>query len=902
MRRIYALLLALTAFFWHSATAQTNLQWEELGPNNMGSRVRALAVDGNGDIWAGAVGGGLWKSVDDGQTWNMVDGISDNLAVSAVHINGNNIYVGTGELVFFEPNLSSLVSGVGWNPDSTTSYQHGVFQYAGMVGEGVFVSNDGGLSWSHNNGTWAPGSDRFNNPFISIQSINSNGNRVFIGTLDGLYYSDNADLSNVTKADGSDAAFDEVPILDIEVSTNNTILVSTKDSLWRSTDNGATFGPGINGSILPASFFPGNQVGGTRIEIAVAPSDPATVYVCGVLGTNQSASGIWRSDDAGVSFTRIGPKESSTFQPLQGTGNTACILEVNPSDKDKIILGGALLYRYDPVDGWIVLGSSTFIPGFSTNYIPSPMLDLAFDPNDGSTFYIGTNKEVVGTFDYGQSFSFRTRGLNAGTMQSIHAAPDYRIVASERYHGLLYKANGNTSQLSQQFNNIYSPNNGGLAQFSTTNRDVIFSQSSDGGIVRSLNNGASWEAFYGLPLYPVDNCFGTDSLFIDRPDNNSASGTLYDKAVPFVTPWVVDEVIAPEDLQNDTNIQETPIYIYMAGGAFVWVCTNPLGDIDSLFHWNRISVDLTNGPTSNPEYLTAIAVSGDNSHTVIVGSNYGRLYRIANANDPTTIDCSSLVRIDSFSGNWPQRWISDIAFDKGDPDNVIVTFGGYDDFNSRVWLSNNALSSSQPTFTDVTGNLPANLPVYTAAVHPDTNQTVIVIGTEKGAYMTVDNYNLTTNLNWTTTGSGEIGNAAVYDLYFRDYYITDLSSDDYAYGLDYSLFAATAGRGCFKTRTLVANDHPTIVGTGIGMTLSPNPVSEISRVSIELPTHTEVSIRVFNIAGTHIATLVNNKLAPGNYEFGFNSNNLPAGTYFFNAEFVNSKGRYYNTIKGVVVH
>ncbi len=902
MRRIYALLIALTAFSWHGATAQSNLQWEELGPNNMGTRVRALAVDGSGTVWAGAVGGGLWKSVDDGQTWDMVDGISDNLAVSAIHVNGNNIYVGTGELVSFEPTMSSLVSQVGWVPDSTTSYQHGVFQYAGMVGEGVFVSNDGGVTWTHNNGTWGPGSDRYNNPFISIQRINSNGNRVFIGTLDGLYYSDNADLSNLIKADGNDASFDEMPILDIEVSTNNIILVSTEDSLWRSTNNGATFGRGLNDSILPPSFLPGNQVGGARIEIAVAPSNPSIVYVCGVLGTNQSASGIWRSDDAGVNFTRIGPKESSTFQPLQGEGITTCILQVNPSDEDKIILGGARLYNYDPANGWTIIGSSSFTPGFSTNYVPSPMLALAFNPNDDSTYYVGTNKELVGTFDYGQSFSFRTRGLNAGTMQSIRAAPDYRIVASERYHGLLYKANGNSGQLSQQFTSIYPQNEGGLAQFSPTRPEVIFSQSTDGGIVRSLNNGSSWEIFYGFPIDSVNACFGTDSLFVDRPDTNTAGAALYDKNVPFVTPWVVDAVIAPADLQNDTNIQNTPAYIYLAGGAFVWVCSNPFGDLDSLPHWNRLTVDLTNAPSNNPEYLTAIAVSGDNSHTIIVGSNYGRLYRLANANDPGNIDCAALVRLDTFTANWPQRWISDIAFEKGNPDNVVVTFGGYDNFNSRVWLTNNALSSNQPTFTDVTGNLPANLPVYTAAIHPDANQTVIVIGTEKGAYVTDDNYNSTTNLSWTKTGGAEIGNAPVYDLYFRDYYITDFSSDDYAYGLDYTLFAATAGRGCFKTRTLVAKDQPTLVGTGIGMTLSPNPVSEISKVSIELPTPTEVSIQVFNITGTHIATLVKDKLAPGNYDFGFNSDNLPSGTYLFNAEFTNSNGRYFHTIKGVIAH
>lgn len=902
MRRIYALLIALTAFSWHSATAQTNLQWEELGPNNMGTRVRALAVSGNGTVWAGAVGGGLWKSSDDGQTWDMVDGVSDNLAVSSIHVNGDNIYVGTGELVAYEPTMSSLVSQVQWNPDSTTTYQHGTFQYSGMVGEGVFVSNDGGSTWSHNNGTWNSNSTRFNNPFTSIQRINSNGNRVFIGTLDGLYYSDNEDLSNLTKADGDDTFFDAMPIMDIEVSNNNVILVSTEDSLWRSTNNGSNFGSSINTAILPASFLPGDQVGGARIEIAVAPSDPSVVYVCGVLGTNQSASGVWRSDDAGVTFSRIGPKESSTFQPLQGQGITTCVLEVNPGDKDKIILGGARLYNYDPGNGWTLIGSANFTPGFTTNYVPSPMLALAFDPNDDSTYYVGTDKELVGTFDYGQSFSFRTRGLNAGTMQSIHAAPDYRIVASERYQGLLYKANGASDPLSQQFTDIFPTNGRGLARFSTILPEVIFSEGVDGGLRRSLNSGVSWEIFYGLAQEPTNACFGPDSIFVDRPDTSTAGVTLYDKAVPFVTPWIIDEVIAPADLQNDTNIQETPFYIYLAGGAFLWVNRNPLGDLDSLTTWNRLSLDLTNGTPQNPEYMTAIAVSGDNSHTVVVGTNYGRLYRLANANEPTSIDCSSLVRIDSFTTGFPERWISDISIEKGNTDNIVVTFGGYDDFSSRVWLSNNALSSNSPTFTDITGNLPDNLPVYTAAIHPDANQTVIVIGTEKGAYVSDDNYNNTSNISWTKTASGQIGNAPVYDLFYRDYYITDFNSDNYAYGLDYTLFAATAGRGCFKTRTLVANDQPTIIGTGIDMTLSPNPVTDISKISIELPTATEVNIQVFNITGTHIATLAKNKFAPGNYEFGFNSDKLPAGTYIFNAEFTNSKGRYYHSIKGVVAH
>jgi len=902
MRKIYAFLIALAVVFsCQLVQAQTPLMWEELGPNNQGTHMRALTTDGSGNIWAGAVGGGLWKSVDQGATWTMVDGIADNLAVSCIYANGSNIYVGTGDNFFDQP-ASEIIPN--WNVDSVVSFEHGFFQYSSIVGEGVFVSNDGGDTWNHNNGTWDSNSDIYTSPFTSIQKISGDGNRVFITSLEGLYYSDNADLANLTKCDGPDNGFDDVAVLDVEKGANAMVYASTEDRLYRSMDNGATFTEDITDSIMvPINTQPANQVGGARIEVAVSPSDPMTIYACGVLGTNKSASGIWRSTDGGTSFTRIGPKESSTFQPLQGNGDYTCVLAVNPTDPNAILLGGGRLYQYDDNNGWNVVGTGNFIPGFTTNYVPTPVLSLTFGAND-STFYIGSDKETVGTFDYGQSFTFRTRGINAGTMQSIHAAPDYRIIASEKYQGLLYKANGNSTPAQQQFTGINpaSATRGGSARFSVTNPDFIISQASDGGLNRSFNNGEAWEAFYSLPLIAPDSCFGLDSFFVDRPDTSQSGDVLFDKDVPTITSWAFDEVIAPADLDNDTAIKETPIYIYFGGGAFVWVCRNPFGDLDSLPTWDRLTLDITQDINAAPEYITAVEVSGDNTHTILVGTNYGKLYRIRNANDPVNIDCSSLEPITPTAAGWPSAWISDIAIEKGNPENAVVTFGGYAQNSNRVWLTNDAMSGAMPTFSEVTGNIPDNLPVYTAAIHPDANQTVIVVGTEKGAYVTRSDYNATSNLNWDQTGSAEIGNAPVYDLYFRDYFRDNLFSDTYGYGLDYTLFAATHGRGCFKTRTLVSNDQPTIVGTGIEMELGPNPMSEMSKISLELPNVTEVKIEVFNLNGTNIGTLVNDQLSPGNYNFAFNSMDLPSGTYLFNAEFSTTKGRYFHTIKGIVAH
>jgi hypothetical protein len=42
-----------------------------------------------------------------------------------------------------------------------------------------------------------------------------------------------------------------------------------------------------------------------------------------------------------------------------------------------------------------------------------------------------------------------------------------------------------------------------------------------------------------------------------------------------------------------------------------------------------------------------------------------------------------------------------------------------------------------------------------------------------------------------------------------------------------------------------------------------------------------VSLNVFNILGKEVATLVNKKQSPGNYQVEFDGSNLPSGVYFY---------------------
>jgi len=103
------------------------MRWREIGPDRGG---RSLAVSGSpsriNEYYFGAVGGGLWKTIDGGQTWKPVtDGQIRSSSVGAVAVSESNpdiVYIGMGE--------TELRGNI-------------------MQGDGVYKSVDGGKKWEH---------------------------------------------------------------------------------------------------------------------------------------------------------------------------------------------------------------------------------------------------------------------------------------------------------------------------------------------------------------------------------------------------------------------------------------------------------------------------------------------------------------------------------------------------------------------------------------------------------------------------------------------------------------------------------------------------------------------------------------------------------------------------------
>jgi hypothetical protein len=64
----------------------------------------------------------------------------------------------------------------------------------------------------------------------------------------------------------------------------------------------------------------------------------------------------------------------------------------------------------------------------------------------------------------------------------------------------------------------------------------------------------------------------------------------------------------------------------------------------------------------------------------------------------------------------------------------------------------------------------------------------------------------------------------------------------------------------------------------------PNPFNPTTTIEFELPASEHVTLSVYTMLGQKVVTLVNQRMAPGVYQVGFDAGKLPSGTYFYQVE------------------
>ena len=73
----------------------------------------------------------------------------------------------------------------------------------------------------------------------------------------------------------------------------------------------------------------------------------------------------------------------------------------------------------------------------------------------------------------------------------------------------------------------------------------------------------------------------------------------------------------------------------------------------------------------------------------------------------------------------------------------------------------------------------------------------------------------------------------------------------------------------------------------------PNPFNPSTSIEYSVPTNEYVTLKVFDMLGREVATLVNQEMNPGNYKVQFDASNLSSGIYFYKI----SSGTYNKTMK-----
>lgn len=86
----------------------------------------------------------------------------------------------------------------------------------------------------------------------------------------------------------------------------------------------------------------------------------------------------------------------------------------------------------------------------------------------------------------------------------------------------------------------------------------------------------------------------------------------------------------------------------------------------------------------------------------------------------------------------------------------------------------------------------------------------------------------------------------------------------------------------------------------------PNPFNPSTQIKFNIPEHSIVTLKVYNILGKEIATLLDKEMSPGNYSINWEAKEsngllLPSGVYLIRFNAKSSNAHYTQYIKSVLL-
>jgi photosystem II stability/assembly factor-like uncharacterized protein len=606
----------------------SNQVWAELGPSNIGGRIRDVAADPTtrNVVYIATGTGGLWRSDDAGATFESAwdDQLPQSMGAVAVDSQGV-VWAGTGE------------------PD------HG--GGSSYYGRGIFKSDDSGATWT-NMGL------RSGDTIGQIVIDPRDDDRVFVAVMGALH--DTQPTRGLFMTENGGRTWTRVIVPDssstgaIDVTINKTnpdiMLATTWDKIrdeksriygknsfvYRSTNGGRTW-TNIHTAPLPQSVdIEGQPVTATymgRMGVDFSDSDPNRAYlISSTAGGN--FNGFFTSTDAGATWAPVGPTTGGALQTISGGfawwfGR----VYVDPADPQHVFAAGVSLA--ESRDGGLT---------WTTSQTPhADQHGLEWDPFTPGKVYLGND----GGF-YWSNENGAARGLWAKTPH----------LAVTQFYAMDVSVQDGARV------NAGSQDNGSLKSWGADN----------------TVNG-DWFGFVGGDgmMNRIDPT--NDRKYYGCSQNGGCRGFVDGVGFTMTIPGARRNWVAPLEFAADPRIM-------FGGSEFV----NRINTDPGQRVWEPISPDLTEGTEPRaPGFgtVTAIGTTPDDPNLVYAGTDSGLVWVSRNAMAAPEEVTWEKLQSPVFPGRWVTRitvdpgnskvaWASFSGWRSGDPypHLVMTTDGG----------------------------------------------------------------------------------------------------------------------------------------------------------------------------------------------------------------------------------
>lgn len=787
-----------------------NGEWSFRGPWNVGGRTRAMALDvlNEQHILAGGVSGGLWESLDGGQTWTRRTPLNAH------------------------PGCVSIAQDTRPGHESTWYYLSGEVYGTSASGGNAFYLGDGMFKSTDNGTTWTPISSTAGGNPHSFTSFYQSGWKVitdpvatddvvYMTTVGAVYRSINGGNTWTAVRGGSLSAYSYFAEIAI---TSTGVLYATLSSdgpqkgVWRS-ENGTTWT-----NITPANF----NVTYNRFVIGINPNNENEVYFLG----NTPGSGhynnyidsddwssLWKytyvsGDGSGTGGTWADlslnlPAQGTEFDQFACQGGYDLIVKVQPGT-NTVFVGGTNIYR--STDGFSTPDNTSMIGGYKPGTtLPFFEIYPEHHPDQHELLFLPSNSNVLLSASDGGVR--RTNDCTANPVSWVQLNNGYQT--AQHYTVMIehtiaddpmiisgLQDNGNF------FTNSASPS---ASWVQTVNGDGAFGAIADGhaGYILSIQLGRVAKVSLGSD--GAVNAFRRiDPIGVDKNDYQ------------FINPLALD----PAD-QNK---------LYLPAGRRLFR-QDDLAAIDLTGAWDSISQGWTQFPDTLvgvANSFSAIAVTKANpAHRVYLGSTNNKLYRIDNAHEGApTFTALTLPPVGG-------AYVTCLAVDPDDGNKVIVCYSNYGVYS--MFASDDA----GMTWRKVAGNLEtsiagsgAGVSVRWVSILPFSDgKRKYFCGTSVGLFSADTLVTHTPQLpgtQWVMEGADVIGSAVVPMVETR--------------AVDGLVLAATHGNGMFSANFTQDVSAPE-ANTADRLRVFPTPTVDVLNFDFRKWDYGNLSLKIYDSAG-----------------------------------------------------